>query len=231
MSLYSIVEYVQGALTESHDVILAVMGRVNRAHALLNQGLLEDNASTAKWSWRINCTVEVHTVLGHVGCGALNALAASRSQSVGIVEASKPQRADIGSEGPFTDPDIVLNFFRCLHERAVFVAVLTDLALPWPPGKVLVCIHHYVLVVVIIEHLVPEAGIKVESIVENKLEAWLLLFHHRADIPVELHQHVQVRRAPRLINWLNGVQSLMVTPGVQQTLNGILRPVDVVLVD
>ena len=54
-------------------------------------------------------------------------------------------------------------------------------------------VHNNVLVVVIIEKLIPETCIKMESIMEDKLQPRLLILNHFADIPIELHQHVQVR--------------------------------------
>lgn len=70
-----------------------------------------------------------------------------------------------------------------------------------------------------------------ESVVENKFQVWFLLPHHGSDIAVELLEYVDIGRPPGLVDRLNSGKGGMVTPSIEKTLNGVLGPVDVVVVD
>jgi len=186
------IEDIHNALTEAHDLIVGVEGRVDGAGTILNGRLATSQTSRAVGTKILGSAVKVGTVLFHVSVRALNALALTRSISVGIVEATEPEGANISSKGPFTNPDIVFDVESGAHKATVLVTVGANIAVLATPGEVLMRVHHNVLVVIIGKELVPESSIEVESIVEDKLQTGLLLLHHGADISVEIHEYIQV---------------------------------------
>ena len=99
------------------------------------------------------------------------------------------------------------------------------------PCEVLMSVHDNVLNVVISKEVVPDASIEVECVVEHELQARLLLLHHRSNIAIEILEDVKVGGSPGLVHGLNSVESWMITPSVKETLNGVLGPLDVVVVD
>lgn len=101
----------------------------------------------------------------------------------------------------------------------------------WVPSEVLVGVQDHILIVIIVKQVVPGFGAEMESVMEDKLEARLLLFHHCAHIFVKLLQHVKIRQKPGLIDRLDSVESLMVTPGVEQALDRVLGPINIFLFD
>ena len=92
-------------------------------------------------------------------------------------------------------------------------------------------IHHNVLHVIIREEIVPHVSTEDECIVEDKLQTRLLGLDHLSDVPVEVLQNGKVRVPPWLIDWLDGVESCVVTPLVEETLNGVLGPINGISVD
>ena len=64
-----------------------------------------------------------------------------------------------------------------------------------------------VLVVIVIEQIVPNIRIKLECIVEDKLEMRCLRLDHISHIFVELFENIHVRFIPRFINRLDRVES------------------------
>ena len=168
---------------------------------------------------------------GHVGFGAGNALALAGSVCVSIVEAAEPVGADIGSERPLTDPDVVFDVLGMAHGATIFIAVGADVVVSTAPCEVLMGVHDNVLNVIVLEEIVPRVGIEVEGIVEDELQAGLLLAHHVTNISVEVLKDVQVGRPPWLVDGLNSIDCWVITPSVKETLNGVLGPVNVVVVD
>jgi len=80
------------------------------------------------------------------------------------------------------------------------------------PSEVLMGIHDNVCHVAIVKHIVPKAGVKPEGVVEDKLQARLLLFHQSAYVDVELLKNVNIGIPPGLIDWLDSGQSGMGAP-------------------
>lgn len=124
MCLNSVVEDTEGALAERLHVILRVVIGVNRAHALLDKGeIAQGLALETEGAHLVDSTVEIDTVLGHISLRALNALTGARCHKVGVVEASEPGSADVGSEGPLTNPDIIFDILRDFKHITVGVTV------------------------------------------------------------------------------------------------------------
>jgi len=151
--------------------------------------------------------------------------------SVGVVETSEPGGADVSGEGPFTNPDVVLDFLGVAHGATVLIAVSTDVAVRATPSEVLMSVHNNIPHVVVVEHVVPVVGVEVEGVMEDELQAGLLFFHHLSDLTVEVLEHVKIGAIPWLVDGFNGSQSGVGTPGIEETLDGVLSPVEVVLVD
>jgi len=225
------VEDVHDALAEAHDLVAGVEFGVHGAGAVLDSGLVEGKTSLSIWAQSVSSTVEIGAVLLEVSVWALNTLAGLAGWGVGIVKASEPEGANVGGERPLTNPDVVLEVLGVADVGTVFVTVLTDVTVDSTPGEVLMSVHDNVLVVIVSEEIVPGVWVEVEGVMEDELDAGLLLLNHCSHVSVELLEQVKVRAPPWLVDWLNGVDSLVVAPSVEETLDGILGPVDVVLVD
>ena len=55
----------------------------------------------------------------------------------------------------------------------------------WAPGNILMSIHDHVLDVVILKQIVPINKVEMESVMEDKLQAGLLLTHHISNLSIE----------------------------------------------
>ena len=232
MTLNVAVEDVHDALAEAHDLIVRVEGGVDGASAVLDGGVVAVKTGGAEGAKLLGAgTVEVDAVLGHVTVGALDALALTGGVGVAIVEATKPEGAHIGGEGPLTNPDVVLEVLGVADSATVLVTVGADVTMSTTPGEVLMGVHDNVLVIVIVEKIVPGVGIEVEGVVEDELQAGLLLLHHGADVSVEVLEDIEVRAPPGLVDGLDGVKGGVSTVGVEESLDGILGPLNVVVVD
>lgn len=225
------VEDVHDTVTKAVDLVAWIVGGVHSACAVLDDGVVKRQASLSEWAQNIGGAVEVSTILLQVGVGTLDALAIATGWGVGIVEASEPKGADIGGKRPFANPHIVLEVLSVADVAAVLVTVLTDVSVDAAPGEVLVCVHDDVLVVIVSKEVVPNVWIEVESVVEDELQAGLVLMDHGSHISVEGLQHVEVRAPPWFVDGLDGVESLVFAPGVEESLDGVLGKVNVVLVD
>lgn len=86
-------------------------------------------------------------------------MARAAGGSIGVVETSEPESANIGSERPFSNPDVVLDVSGVGNVLTVLVAVLADITVLATPGKVLMGVHDNVLVVIVLEEVVPHASV------------------------------------------------------------------------
>ena len=93
--------------------------------------------------------------------------------------------ANICSEGPFTDPDIIFDLLGFIHQTAIIVTVGSNVTVLTIPGKVLMRIHHDVLVIIVSEKVIPKIWVKVEGFMEHKLQAWLLLLDKCPDSSIK----------------------------------------------
>ena len=162
---------------------------------------------------------------------ALDALAIARWTSVGVVETAEPGSTDVGSEGPLSDPDGILDVVGLADVGTVFIAIVANVTMRSTPGEILMSVHDDVLHIIVLEQIVPHVGIEMESVVEDELDTGLLLLDHRSHVSIEILEDIQVRAPPWLVDWLDGVESGMVAPLGQEALNGIFSEIDVLLVD
>jgi len=225
------VEDVHDALTEAHDLVVSVPSGIDSACSVLNGGLTEVETILAEGAQSSSGTIEIGGLLIQVGVRALNALALAGCWSVSVVETSEPCGTDVGGKRPFTNPNVVLDVVSVGNVSTIFVTVVTNVSVSSTPSKVLMGVHDNVLMIIIIKEIVPEISIKVESVMEDELQARLLLLHHDLDISVEILEEINVRAPPWLVNGLDGIEGLMVTPDVEETLDGILSPYHVLEVD
>ena len=158
-------------------------------------------------------------------------MALTRGVRVGVVETAEPQSAYVSSKRPFSNPNVVLEVLSVAHVATILVAVGADVIVRSTPGEVLMGVHDNVLVVTVLEEIVPEICVEVESVMEDKLQVRLLLLHHRLHISVELLQHIKIGGPPGLVYGLNSVNSGVSAPSVEETLDGVLCPVNVVVID
>ena len=174
--------------------------------------------------------VEVDSMLIQVRFWAVNTLACASSVSVGIVETAEPGGADIRGEGPFANPEIVFYLSNIGNGASVVIAVSANIIVLAPPGEVLMSVHNNVLHVIVIEKIVPGACVRVESVMEDELEARLLISHHVSHIFVELLKHIEIRAPPWFVDWLDSIDGWVIAPFVEKTLDGVFGPVNVFLV-
>ena len=69
-----------------------------------------------------------------------------------------------------------------------------------------------------------------EGVMEDELEVRCLISHHIPHIPVECLKDIEVGAPPWLVDWLDSVDGWVAAPSVKKTLNGVLGPIDVILV-
>ena len=229
VSLDVLVEDVQHAVTEGLNLVVGVTSGVSGALAATDGGEVVGAEGTERAGLG---AVEVDVVgLGHVGVGAVNPFARIAVGGVVVVETSQPEGADIGGERPLSNPHVVLDLLGSGHEGTIAVAVLSDVGLPSPPGEVLMSVHDNVLVVVILEEIVPEVGAEVEGIVEDEQEVGV----HVADVlshgSVEVLEDIHVGVPPRLVDGLDGVHSGVVSPSLEEEIDGLDGELDVLVVD
>ena len=234
MSIDHAVEDVKGALTKAHNIVVIVEIGVDGAGTVLDGGVVALKTGRTVGAEVGVCAVEIDSLGGHVRGRALNTLASTASISVGIVEASEPKGTDVGGEGPFTNPDGILDVLSHVHNRTVVIAVEADVSTALPPGEVLMSVHDNVFHIIIFEKIVPGVSIEAERIMEDEEEVRVLLSHHRADSAIEILECtclIEGSGVPGLIDWLNSVKSLVATPSIKETLDGIDSPVDIIGVD
>ena len=231
VTLNILVEDGHDALTETHDLVVSVEDGVDSALAILDGRLLEVETSLSVWAKRICCAVKVDGVLIQVRVWALDALAIARWTSVGVVETAEPGGANVGSEGPLSNPDVVLDVVGLADVGTVFIAIFANVTMGSTPGEILMSVHDDVLHIIVLEQIVPHVGIEMESVVEDELDTGLLLLDHCSHVSIEFLEDIQVGAPPWLVDWLDGIESGMVTPLGQEALNGIFSEIDVLLVD
>ena len=193
MSLDVAVEDVHDAASEASDLVVGIEVGVDGASAVLNGRVVAGQSSGAERSKILSGAVKVDSVLVQVGVGALDALASASSVGVGIVEATKPESAHVGGEGPLTNPHVVLEVKCVADGTTVLVAVGADVFVLAAPGEVLVSVHHDVLMIIVVKEIVPGVWIEVEGVVEDELDARLLILDHGSHVSVELLQSVDIR--------------------------------------
>ena len=168
------VEDVHDASTETGDLVVSVVVRVDGAGAVRDGCVRLSKTSLAIWAQSLSCAIEISGVLVKVGVWALNTLAGTCGVSVSVVETAEPQGTDISGKRPFANPDVVLEVLCVLDVRAIFIAVLSDVAVLTSPGEILMSIHDNIFVVVILKEIVPGVWVEVEGVVEDELDVWLL---------------------------------------------------------
>ena len=70
-----------------------------------------------------------------------------------------------------------------------------------------------------------------EGIMEDKLQSGLLLLHHSSNFLIESGEDIKIGTPPRFVHGLNSYKALMIAPSVKESLDCVLSPVEVVLVD
>ena len=225
------VEDVKSALAKAHDLVLSVEVRVDGARTLTNGGVIAVEARAAVRARLGSSAIEVGALSWEVSLGALDALTGARGIGVGVVEATEPGGAHIGGKRPLTNPHGVLDVLGHVHDLAVVVAIEADVAALLPPGEVLVSVHNDILDVIVCEEIVPGVAIEMEGVVEDEQKVGLLFLHHGAHLAVETLERVKVTGPPRLVDGFDSIKSLVVAPGVKETLDSVLGPVEVVLVN
>jgi len=168
------VEDVHDAATKTLNLIVGVEARVDGAGAVRDSCVGSTLSSRAIWSKSLSRAVKVDGLLLQVGVWALDALARARSIGIGIVEATKPESANISGEGPLTNPHVVLEIVGVADSATIFITVLADIAVLATPCEVLVGVHHYVLVIIILEQIVPGVWVEVEGVMEDELDVRVL---------------------------------------------------------
>ena len=156
MALNVVIEDVHDAATKTGNLVVGVVVRVDGASAVLDGRVRAVETVLAIWAQSRSCAVKIDGVLIQVGVWALNTLAGAGSVSVGRVEAAEPKGTDIGGEGPFTNPDVILELFGFADIVAILVAVGANISVLSAPGEVLVSIHDDVLVVIVSEEVIPD---------------------------------------------------------------------------
>jgi len=116
-----VIESLNGALTDVVDGIVIEPGGVKRAHAFLDNRALVGTKRT-KFS---GSSVEINSkFFRKVRVGALGPLAVVVERGVVVVESTEPEGANISSERPLTNPDVVFNSFSgSLQSGSVVIAV------------------------------------------------------------------------------------------------------------
>ena len=188
-----VVEDVHDAASETSDLVVGIVVGVDGASAVLNGRVRAGQSSGAERSQVLRRAVKVDSVLVEVGVGAVDALASARSVGVGIVEATKPESAHVGGEGPLAHPHVVLEVLCVADSATVLVAVGADIAVLAAPGEILVRVHHHVLMIIVVKEIVPGVWVEVEGVVEDELDARLLILDHGSHVSVELLQNVDIR--------------------------------------
>ena len=150
-------------------------------------------ACRAEGAQLLGSAVEIDSIILQVRVGALNTLARARGIRVGVIETAQPQSADIGGEGPFSNPDVVFDIVGVAHGAAILITVSANIVVLATPGEVSMGIHDNILMIIVQEEIVPQIAIKVESVVEDELETRLLFLHHLSHISVEALQYVKIR--------------------------------------
>ena len=164
---------------------------------------------------------------------AFNPIALEGIWSVIVVESSEPKGANIGCESPLTNPDIVFDGVGIAKSFSEVVTVLAHVIISWViPSLVEVMVHDNIGVIFIfVEHVVPGLWIEVESIMEDELKVWSLLLHHCMNFTIETFKERKVGRPPWFVNWLNSVGCWVMTPLLEETVNGVYSPVDAIKID
>lgn len=84
-------------------------------------------------------------------------------RSVGIVEPSEPESANIGGESPLSNPDWVLEVSSARGLSFVVIAGVLDILDWWVvEGLVEMMVHGDILNVIILEKIIPVVNIKME---------------------------------------------------------------------
>jgi hypothetical protein len=86
-------------------------------------------------------------------------------------------------------------------------------------------------VVIVVEQVVPGAGIAVESIVEDEFEVGVEGVDAGAHLPVELLEEGEVGAPPGLVDGFDGGDGGVVSPGFEDVIDVVDGPLDVVVVD
>ena len=227
VSINVVVEDPHHALSEGHHIIIAEEGGVLGALSVLDGG----QSVGSVWSEHSSGSVEVSSSgLIKVSVWAVNPLAVEGVWGVVVIESSQPGGADISGKGPLSNPDGVLEVGHVGHKASISIAVASNVLVGSPPGEILMGVHDHILNIIVLEEIVPGVWIGSEGVVEDELQSWLLLSHHVSDISVEGLEVVNIGAPPWLVDWLNGVECWVVTPSVEESLDGVNSPVVVVLV-
>lgn len=95
------------------------------------------------------------------------------------------------------------------------------------PGHVGVSVEDHILHVVISEEIVPDGAIGTERLVEDKEHVGVVTMNDFSRTSVVIEQDVQIGMFPRLIDWLEGVESGMLTEDHHELVHACNCPVDI----
>lgn len=153
---------VESAFCDFLNVSIVEIERIVRAHSSVNQGRVSKLRRTI-WSKSGCCSIEVLVVWSwKIGAGAWSPIACVLRVGVGIVEAAKPMRTDVGCECPFTNPDWVLEIVGLPGDSGlIFVTSILSSHEIWSSheGLIIVDVHGNLVHVVISEEVIPCSGI------------------------------------------------------------------------
>lgn len=92
-------------------------------------------------------------------------------------------------------------------------------------------IDHDIVGITVRKQVIPVLWIVPEGIMEHKLEMWGFLTHEVTNVAVEQFERPLVRLGPRLVHRLDGIQRRVITPAVNNAVDGVLSPKKVVEID
>jgi hypothetical protein len=125
-----------------------------------------------------------------------------------IIEAIKPECTNISAEGPLTSPHGVLDIggLGCSELFSVLVTVFLssskDVILIDPESHVGMGVKDDVFHVIIVEKIIPDSCISLESLVENELGLRVVLTDDVSRLSVVVLESWHVRIPPGLIHGL-----------------------------
>lgn len=125
-----------------------------------------------------------------------------------IIEAIEPECTNISAKGPLTSPHGVLNIgsVGCGELFSVLGTVLLssskDVILVDPESHVGMGVEDDVFHVIIVEKIIPDSCISLESLMENELGIRVVFTDDVSRLSVVILESWHVRIPPGLIHWL-----------------------------
>jgi len=186
---------------------------------------------TTEWSQHVNGSIEVDgELVWEVGFWAVRPVVTSfKWMHTAVVEATEPMGAVISSERPLAHPEWVLSGFCSIRNILIIILASFSDSVRLTPGLIDVGIHNDVLHIIIGEHVVPV--IIEPSVMENELSIWSVLLLELSGALVPVFQEVEDWVGLRLVQWLESIESWMVTPSLEQVLMNLESSREISMVD